>query len=288
MRGPENAANHFSFRKPLATEIKVQPHWHTDDSDGFSTPEESVELARGMVNILAITDHDRTYGAIKAVEYAEKRSYINLSNQADSHFEVVVGQEISTLDGHMLGIYLNSTVVCGMSAEETAYAVKEQDGLVIIPHPGSSRASGINPDLVDELGKKGLIDAIETVNGGQESLALLCTVPGVRLLKGWVGTENTNAVAQRRYNLNGVSYAAQGGHDGHSRDKEGMGKVITVFEEGMEYRTAIQQGLTGPRTKTQPEIWNPWTLIAQNRKSRSLEQRRRRGDGIICVKDYYE
>ena len=286
--GAERISHLLPFKQPLVNEIKVQPHWHTEISDAFSTPEESVEFARGKVNILVITDHDFTEGALRALEYAQEKEYINLSNRAKDHFEVVVGQEVTTLEGHMIGLYLNSTVVCGMTAEETALEIKKQGGLVVIPHPDSNRESGIKYDAIDSLDRSNLVDAVETVNGGQESLALLTTIPLIKKLRRQVGSYNTNSAAQGKYYSTETNYAALGGHDGHLDSPESMLKVVTVFEEGVSFRTAIENKLTGPRTKSEPEIWNAKTLLLQNLKSKNLEKRRQSGDGIICVSKYYE
>jgi len=78
--------------------------------------------ARGLTH-LVVTDHDRIDGALAARE------------AAPGGLTVIVGEEIRTSDGDLIAAYLERAVAPGMSAAETVAAVREQGGLVGIPHP---------------------------------------------------------------------------------------------------------------------------------------------------------
>ena len=103
----------------------VDLHCHTRASfDCLSAPREVVRAAarRGLTHI-AITDHERIDGALEAREVAP------------DGLTVLVGEEVRTRDGDLICLFIERPVPRGMSAEETIAAVREQGGLVGIPHP---------------------------------------------------------------------------------------------------------------------------------------------------------
>ncbi len=59
---------------------------------------------------------------------------------APADLAVVVGQEIATSDGVLVGLFLNRSVPEGMSPEEAAAAVHDQGGVVMVPHPDAAAA----------------------------------------------------------------------------------------------------------------------------------------------------
>lgn len=81
--------------------------------------------ARGLTH-LAITDHDRIDGAREAVDVASTEV---------PDLTVIVGQEIRTTAGDLIGVFLRETVEVGLSPAEAIAAVREQGGLVGIAHP---------------------------------------------------------------------------------------------------------------------------------------------------------
>ncbi|HTS14122.1 MAG TPA: PHP domain-containing protein [Candidatus Sulfotelmatobacter sp.] len=103
----------------------VDLHSHSSFSfDSLSKPADLVRVAaeRGLTH-LAITDHERLDGAL------EGRAH------APAGLTVIVGEEIRTADGDMLGLYLTEVVAPGMSAAETVDAIHAQGGLAGLPHP---------------------------------------------------------------------------------------------------------------------------------------------------------
>jgi predicted metal-dependent phosphoesterase TrpH len=101
---------------------------HTSSSDGWPSPEAVVDYVtvRGDLDLIAVTDHDTVEGALQAAEYA---AGLPLAPQ------VIVGEEVSSRHGHILGLFLERRVRPGMSAAATIAAIHEQGGLAIAAHP---------------------------------------------------------------------------------------------------------------------------------------------------------
>jgi predicted metal-dependent phosphoesterase TrpH len=124
--------------------IKVDLHVHTSYSvDGSISPETLVDLSpRRGLGALAITDHNTIAGALAVRKIAP--------------FPVLVGEEISTADGEILGLFLEEGVPPCLSAGETLILIKEQGGLAGVPHPydrlrRESIERGVLADLAGEL-----------------------------------------------------------------------------------------------------------------------------------------
>ncbi len=161
----------------------VDLHCHTRASfDSLSSPAAVVRaaVARGLTH-LAITDHDRIDGALEASELASR-----LAAGGAAPLTVIVGEEVRTADGDLIGVFLDRPVPPGMSASETVAAIREQGGLVGIPHPFDRFRGTLGRDGgMDEIVP--LVDWIETHNArlvgrGNERAARLAAergLPGV-------------------------------------------------------------------------------------------------------------
>lgn len=109
--------------------------------------------ARGLTH-LAITDHERIDGALVA------------RDAAPPELTVIVGEEIRTRTGDLIGLYLEQAVPAGLSALETALRIREQGGLVGLAHPFDRlRASSARRADVTELGELlAVVDYVEVFN----------------------------------------------------------------------------------------------------------------------------
>lgn len=100
-------------------------HTHTCHShDCVTTPAELLAACQEYgIEAVAVTDHNTIAGALEAAALAP------------GHMHVIVGEEIKTLQGEIIGLYLKEEIPRGLSAEETIKRIKAQGGLVYIPHP---------------------------------------------------------------------------------------------------------------------------------------------------------
>ncbi len=123
---------------------KADLHIHSTQSDGLATPEEIVTYAatRTDLKVIAVTDHNTIEGGLRALDAASDHPGL----------EVVVGAEITSKWGHILGLYLTADIPAGLSAHDTIGAINEQGGIAIIAHPFANRAFG--PFGLKSLGNK--------------------------------------------------------------------------------------------------------------------------------------
>jgi predicted metal-dependent phosphoesterase TrpH len=128
---------------------------HTTFSDGHHTPRQVVDAALRLPDLdtIAITDHDCIEGAIEARRYVKGRG---------AALNVIVGEEVTSRDGHIVGLFLHDVVRPAMSAQDTISAIHEQGGLAIAVHP--FRLPG--KEGVAALAASLPFDAVEVVNGG--------------------------------------------------------------------------------------------------------------------------
>lgn len=135
-------------------------HIHTRFSrDSILGEEKLIRLAieRGLTHI-AVTNHNNVEGAVAARDAARELGL-------DGEITVILGEEVSTADGEVVGLFLQRTIPRGLSAEETADEIHAQGGLVSIPHPFDPfRASHIREVPLTRLADAGKIDAVEVFN----------------------------------------------------------------------------------------------------------------------------
>ena len=103
-------------------------HIHTLASDGTAGVAAILDAiaAGGALDVIAITDHERIDAAVAARHMAEDRGL---------PFEVVVGEEITTRGGHLLGLFLERRVPPLKSLRWSIEAVHDQGGIAIPAHP---------------------------------------------------------------------------------------------------------------------------------------------------------
>ncbi len=116
-----------------------------------------VALERGLTHV-AVTNHNNVEGAIAVRDRAAALG-------VDEKLTVILGEEVSTSDGEVVGIFLQRTIPRGLTADQTADEIHAQGGLVSIPHPFDPlRASHIRRMPLERLAAAGKIDMIEVFN----------------------------------------------------------------------------------------------------------------------------
>ncbi len=119
--------------------------------DSTTTPDEVEAAVRESgIDVLCITDHNAIRGAVELAERLPCR--------------VIVGEELRTHAGEIIGLFLTERIPVGVSPAEAARAIRAQGGVVYIPHPfDPMRRNMAEPALLD-LANGGLIDAVEVLN----------------------------------------------------------------------------------------------------------------------------
>jgi predicted metal-dependent phosphoesterase TrpH len=130
---------------------RIDLHTHSQASpDGALRPADyATMLESGGLHSIAISDHNR-------VDFAQEMQKMHGGR-------IIVGEEITTAGGEIIGLYLTEVVPAGMTATETVRAIKAQGGLVYVPHPFETVRKGLRVADLDEIGE--FVDIVETRNG---------------------------------------------------------------------------------------------------------------------------
>ncbi len=131
--------------------MRADLHIHSMCSpDSKTTPEQIVSRCKKVgIDCVAITDHDTIAGAIEVKRIAP--------------FTVIVSSEIHTRDGEIIGYFLEKEIPGKLPVAETVRLIKEQGGLVCVPHPFDGlRGSAIERSALLEILPD--VDIIEIFN----------------------------------------------------------------------------------------------------------------------------
>jgi predicted metal-dependent phosphoesterase TrpH len=134
------------------SKVKVDMHTHSEYSPDSRTPlaAQAAAIKAAGLNVVCATDHNTIEGALRLRELADG-------------FRVIVGEEVSTRDGEIIGLFLDKPVPRGLSAEETIARIRDQGGLVSVPHPFSrNRRFHLRRSVLERVWKD--IDCIEVFN----------------------------------------------------------------------------------------------------------------------------
>ncbi len=157
-----------SLETPIAYS-RADIHMHTNLGDGWASPARVIEEAtRKGLCLIAITDHDHLEGAKRVEE---------LLAQQNNPLQMITGVEVSTRQGHLLGLFVKKAPKAMRSVEESIDAIKEQGGLVVVPHPLGRLVPSLNRKKIDALLEKGYaIDGIEIYNPSPANASMRSTV----------------------------------------------------------------------------------------------------------------
>lgn len=130
---------------------KIDLHTHSIASPdgGISPSQYERALSESLVDYIAVTDHNH-------VDFA-----IGLKQQLGD--KIIVGEEIMTSVGEVIGLYLTDRILPDLSIEETIRQIKAQNGIVYIPHPFETMRRGLHPSVLEEIMHD--IDIAEVCNG---------------------------------------------------------------------------------------------------------------------------
>lgn len=132
--------------------VRVDMHMHSERSPDsrLRVAVQARRIKEAGLDVACATDHNTIEGGLR------------LREQADG-FRVIVGSEILSRDGEIVGLFLERDVPRGLSAEETIDRIRDQGGVAIVPHPFSrNRLNHVPRAALDRV--HGRVDAIEVFN----------------------------------------------------------------------------------------------------------------------------
>lgn len=190
-------------------------HVHTKYScDASITPKElAVYSKRRCLDGVAITDHDTVEGLR---EFGKIKGLI-----------IVPGAEITTKQGHVLAINIDTVVKAGLSFAETIDRIHDADGLAIVAHP-TAFFKGIAEEQLNQN-----FDAMEVINSSAVPFSY--------------------SVRKNRDMANKLNLPQTGGSDAHYAPEVGMAHSLIDAEADVgEIVKAIKKGAVKPFGRSIP------------------------------------
>jgi len=211
--------------------LKADFHIHSEYSMDCSTTLEQIIAACGKKNIncVALTDHGSIEGALKLKSIAP--------------FYVIIGEEILTTRGEIMGLFLQELIPSGLTIEESIKRIKGQGGLFCAQHPFDRiRPDALKSEVMDEIATQ--IDIVEVFNSRN---------PLKR------SSEQAMEFA-KEHNLPGTA-----GSDAHAAFEIGNAFVeMPEFNNKVEFLESLREGkITGKRESPLGRINSIWAKISK-------------------------
>jgi predicted metal-dependent phosphoesterase TrpH len=207
--------------------VRVDLHSHTMWSgDSTTTPEEIEEaVVESGIDVLCVTDHNSIRGAETLAAQLPCR--------------VVVGEELRTHAGEIIGLFLTEHVPFGVSPREAAERIRAQGGLVYVPHPyDPMRRNLAEPSMVD-LADAGLLDAVEAFNAKTSLAHLNERAAHFSAARGLAGGAGSDAHVPEAI---GAAYVEMPDFDGPTSFLRALGEGVVVghhFDAPRRWRPRI-------------------------------------------------
>lgn len=205
--------------------VRVDCHSHTMWSgDSTTTIDELlVAVVASGIDVLCITDHSTTNGAQELVDVLPCR--------------VIIGEELRTGPGELLGLFLRERIPFGVTPEEFCQRVHDQGGLVSAPHPFDPMRHAMAPHVLRSLAERGLVDVIEVFNA-KVSLRHL---------------NDAAAEFAREFDLPGVV-----GSDAHVPEALGAAYLeMPDFADAREFLANLRRAAVVGHLYDRPRVWTP-------------------------------
>jgi len=165
------------------------------------------------LNVIAITDHDNMDGVNQALDLAPKYGV-----------QVIPGCEITSAQGHVLGLFIKNIIPAGLSFLETLQLIGEQGGYAIAAHPMAKGTSSLNFEVIREACNhpiaSNVLVGIEAFNGGL------------------VYTQENNSIAAQSSKL---PLAQTGNSDAHILQMIGQGASYFPGKTILNLKMALKQ-----------------------------------------------
>lgn len=176
------------------------------------TPEEiALSAESSNLQAVAITDHDDLRSFAAAFDFAQKQGL---------KVEVIPGMEITTREGHLIGLFINNPIPSNMTMIESIRIIHSQGGLAIAAHPFFLADRSVNRETLQEIMESEdpdvYLDGFEIYNKGVEDI-----------LKEKKRFRDTNIEAQNFFSENNNLGTCVGSSDGHRMT---VGRALTAFK----------------------------------------------------------
>lgn len=207
--------------------ISVDLHLHTCHSYDCATPlKDVVRMCReSALDCVAVTDHNTISGALRLRDAGGIR--------------VIVGEEISTTEGELLGLFLTKPVSRGLSAFETIDRVKSQGGLVCIPHPLGRRPFPPRNDMGHTQDGRYVPSPRVTHASRLLTADIIALVDMLEVVNCRTPFASTWEAMRRLVKLSNLPSTA--GSDAHTAGEIGRGRVVMAdFTDAQSFLTAIR------------------------------------------------
>ncbi|HSO27907.1 MAG TPA: PHP domain-containing protein, partial [Anaerolineales bacterium] len=158
----ERGAVQDDGKKEKRPKIRIDLHCHTEASPDCITPLETFpeQLRAAGIRVQAITDHNVIWGAQELQQIVSGQQN---GNYQDYPLTIIVGEEISTTEGELIGLFLNEPIPGGLTPEETVEQINQQGGLVLLPHGFDPlKRFRLQPAALERIADS--VDIVETFN----------------------------------------------------------------------------------------------------------------------------
>lgn len=198
-------------------------HLHSLYSDGTASVAQILDHveARTDLDVIAITDHERIDGALRALE---------LHAAGDYSYDLVVGEEITTRNGHVIALYITERVAALRPLAETLRAIHEQGGIAIAAHPMAP--------VPLSVGRRALLRVRDDASPGVQFDAIELFNPS------YAG--RVRAGARTSLNERELRLPAVGNSDAHVLAGIGTGRTLFAGHTATDFRTALLAGAVEP------------------------------------------
>lgn len=210
-------------------------HIHPSDDRSVARSSDAfyAALVASSLDVAVLADHDE-------IDVAQQ--LVARSRAEHTAIELVVGEEITSRRGHVLGIGLTARVPGGLSLIDTIVAIHDQGGLAVVAHPTLPIWTSVSAEAVVALAEgdpRSRPDALEAMH------------PLAAWLPGW--RRRVEQLATR------CGYAVVGGSDAHRMGSVGRGRTVFPGTSATDLFAAIRAGTTWTEGKRAPfrDIFNP-------------------------------
>jgi predicted metal-dependent phosphoesterase TrpH len=195
------------------------------------------EAKRRQLDVIAITDHDHLEGFKRVADLLAR-------SEPEHSLSDIPGIEVTTRQGHLLGLFIQRPIKMLRSVEWSIDAIKEQGGLVVIPHPMGRLVPSLSRKKIEELLERGFaIDGLEVYNPSPANRAQRQEV--LKLNAGW-------------------GLAQTGGSDAHFWQHIGSGYTTFAGQTVEAFRAALVAKTTAAGgQETPPERLPVAALVGQ-------------------------